>query len=612
MEEAGNARIPATASLVEIATQRLCSDPSDGDEPCRMQLLCAMCGRAGGPEIERVCRQQPQQLQQPETVAGSGSAAEQLDCLKFSGRGGTCLVMTPAVVVIDAVSVIRASQRAAVVPGAGLTNPIRPLQGPVCSACRTGGGGGGAGGGGGGGGGAAGGGGGGFSGPDGERDDCPLLPSDTVSESDPLETRHVGLLREMQALRLTPSLACPGAGTGVVLSTPCACAARLAAPCTNGHASTMQKQSMHSSATARPPLCIVFGHAAPPPACEPAAGVRAPVSSSSIRGSAVDPAAAVHGSYEIWIVDSRAHHMCRLMADGCVRRGVVGQSFYTNNTYACAPAPAPASTALSPPHRSSCFVCCTLLEPDDDGHDCVVAPAGCGMLKKKPRLHGRDAGVYLAGHRQWAHAECTVACESRVSPLCQRDCPRLNTSVSTVFDHSPRFENVCAACLQAKGRPSAGGPRATPRPASSSSSQSQSPLRCDMLEPAASTTATHRREGDRATSGKRTPGANWLSAEASMRKRAAVNAAKQRMTPKERQAAASSQMQFPVDKGGVFLDKKNGCWYTLDSEGENRGPVCGQPYWDPFFGERRTWDTIGERTRAILAAEEDAAATHDV
>jgi len=621
------ARIPATTSFAELATARLCGGGDggvDASEPCRMQLLCTSCGAAVALDIDRVCSQQQQQQQQQEQEPRSGSAggaAALLDCMKFKGGAGACYVMTPAVVVLDAVSVIRASQRVAVVPGAGLSNAIRPLQGPACAACRSsassstghrrdaGGG----------------------IGDAGERDDCPLLSSaaTAAAEDSLLETRHTDLLREMQALQMAPSPAHPDAGTGVLLNTPCACAAHGAAPCSNGVVSTMHKQRTPTTATTAAPVSIVFGHTAPPHAAAPVAGVLGAGGQSSTL-----PAARVsaQGSYEIWIIDSRTLDMCRLMRNGRVHRGMAGQCFYTDNTHACAPVPAPVPApvaggsdgggasaaagcpprtsqppqALSPPRNSSCLVCCALLDPDDrDGVDAV--PAGCGLNLQARQPRRGDKVVYLAGHRQWAHLECTVSCEHGAALACLRHCPRLNTSVSTLFDHSPRFENVCVACMRVKQLPAALPEALAPPPPRAS------PWRRATLEPASTTTTTTtsslnsgnssgRNSNSNSAPGKRPSDATWLESQGTMRKKAALNIVRRNMTQKERDAEASKAFKFPVDLGGIFLDKKTGCWYTLDSNGENRGPVCGHAYWDPFFGERRTWDTIDERNQAIKEA----------
>ena len=40
------------------------------------------------------------------------------------------------IIVIDAHALLLATQREAVMPGVGLSRPIRPPQGPVCAGCR--------------------------------------------------------------------------------------------------------------------------------------------------------------------------------------------------------------------------------------------------------------------------------------------------------------------------------------------------------------------------------------------------------------------------------------------------------------------------------------------
>jgi hypothetical protein len=90
---------------------------------------------------------------------------------------------------------------------------------------------------------------------------------------------------------------------------------------------------------------------------------------------------------------------------------------------------------------------------------------------------------------------------------------------------------------------------------------------------------------------------NWLSGACLLRKKAAMNLAKQKMTQKQREA--SEVYVHPVDKSGVYNDKIQGTWYTLDTQGENPMPVCGLPFWDTYFNDIRTWSTLGERAQAI-------------
>jgi hypothetical protein len=92
---------------------------------------------------------------------------------------------------------------------------------------------------------------------------------------------------------------------------------------------------------------------------------------------------------------------------------------------------------------------------------------------------------------------------------------------------------------------------------------------------------------------------NWLSGACSLRKKAAINLAKQQMTQKQRDA--SEVYVHPVDKSGVYNDKIQGTWYTLDMQGENASPVCGLPFWDTYFNDIRTWSTLGERAQAIAS-----------
>jgi hypothetical protein len=53
------------------------------------------------------------------------------------------------------------------------------------------------------------------------------------------------------------------------------------------------------------------------------------------------------------------------------------------------------------------------------------------------------------------------------------------------------------------------------------------------------------------------------------------------------------------DLSGVYNNKVDGTWYTLDHNGENQSPVCGQPFSDPYFDGIRTWETLDERSQAI-------------
>jgi len=39
----------------------------------------------------------------------------------------------------------------------------------------------------------------------------------------------------------------------------------------------------------------------------------------------------------------------------------------------------------------------------------------------------------------------------------------------------------------------------------------------------------------------------------------------------------------------------------LSRNGENHAPVCGEPFYDPYFKCVRTWETLEERSQAILS-----------
>jgi len=98
------------------------------------------------------------------------------------------------------------------------------------------------------------------------------------------------------------------------------------------------------------------------------------------------------------------------------------------------------------------------------------------------------------------------------------------------------------------------------------------------------------------TENKRPCNGNWLQSASHLRKVAAINLEKNKKTQKERD---SEVFVFPVDKSGVYNDKINGTWYTLDKMGCNRAPVCDLPFWDEYFKEKRTWSTLDERGKAI-------------
>ena len=59
------------------------------------------------------------------------------------------------------------------------------------------------------------------------------------------------------------------------------------------------------------------------------------------------------------------------------------------------------------------------------------------------------------------------------------------------------------------------------------------------------------------------------------------------------------QEEWVKDLGGVYNNKEDGTWYTLDHNGGNPSPVCGQPFSDPYFDGIRTWETLDERSQAI-------------
>ena len=156
-------------------------------------------------------------------------------------------------------------------------------------------------------------------------------------------------------------------------------------------------------------------------------------------------------------------------------------------------------------------------------------------------------------------------------------CPRLNTFVSTQFDNTPRFENICVACLAPTFK------QALAKPATTKSR--------------VGTGGQKNRESD-GSSKRKVEGENcWLSDAGSMRKKAALNLAKMGMTVQQR--ASADAYVFPTDLSGVYNDTVRGTWYSLDKDGNNPTPVCGLQFWDTYFNDIRTWDTLGEREQAV-------------
>ena len=132
----GAHRVPAQTSYATIAANRLCGiDPdyfglasrsaSPLVGPCPLPLLCTRCGSNKKLTMQKVSRKQ------------DGDTDDRLmeNQLQFKttpisgGDDGRRLLVPPDVIVIDAVSHIKASQCEAVMPGVGLNGPIRPLQG---------------------------------------------------------------------------------------------------------------------------------------------------------------------------------------------------------------------------------------------------------------------------------------------------------------------------------------------------------------------------------------------------------------------------------------------------------------------------------------------------
>ena len=99
-------------------------------------------------------------------------------------------------------------------------------------------------------------------------------------------------------------------------------------------------------------------------------------------------------------------------------------------------------------------------------------------------------------------------------------------------------------------------------------------------------------------SGKRLVQPNWLSEATSAKQKVESDAA---LAHKTLLNGGVAEETWVRDLGGVYNNKVDGTWYTLDCNGGNPSPVCGQPYADPYFEGVRTWETLEERSQAILS-----------
>jgi hypothetical protein len=613
--------------------------------------------------------------------------------LGFTTPGGVSHVIMPPFIVLDAVSILRASQHEAAVPGAGLSSPIRPLQGPICTRC--------------------------YKKQNGQAqlanapptvheaslhpfhydeaaassststDDTCMGAASSSSDSTTsattttsnFEASHIDLLESVRAMAITQTV-----------YTQCACSDGTNTPCQNTYTTivskdptttttttttTTQDPSSSSSSSSSPTetptenVSVIYGHVKTHPE-QQQQQQQQPGSGSSEAA----PALLCDAVYQICVVDTRYHTLCSLDTTGKIKRGVTGQHHYIDMSRACAAAPvvvtavpvaAVAATAtihaphhnhrtapvpaiathlsfglvpavpLVPRPQTSCFVCSTLLDECDEDRRTSSASNGIittttvanttattttATTKHRPNRH---TNVYLRTHYNWAHKDCVVPCERSVRGVCVGPCPRLNTFVSTMFDGSPRFENVCRKCAEFDDAPQAPAfVKDFSSPAFSSSASSNAfvpdipfapprmqPASLVAMKPTPPCSPTHTQPTAAAlydnpmsptrkhTTTKRAQPTDWLSTEATIRKKAAKNAAMRNLTSKERAAAQASTFTFSDDKSGVYTDKKHGTWYCLDVNGENPTPVCGMAFSDPYFKEQRVWDTLEQRKQAI-------------
>jgi hypothetical protein len=653
-------RISSKSSYTQIAVARLCSTSHSAVGKCALSLLCTKCGVKQTLRMYGVSR---------DSVRGAQDDTTMADELLLQTAQGTPHIVMPPVIVLDAVSIIRMSQREAVLPGAGLSGSVRPLQGPICTTCQK------------------------LSDPkstlsdvehqtendaDDEREDSPLLsPSESAALNDThaymkkspttagFVDRHIGLIESIRKMVVTPNAQKFASSAGdVLMRTDCQCGDAMESKCANSYNTTMTKkmrrevlsdttsQSLSSLRTTGQceRFATVFGHVGN-------------VDDLAVSGVGLKPIAnmAEDTLYEMCIVDTRAQRMCALSQElGVVNNGIIGQHNYFNPYRACTIAPVVAiavpvsnidfgtdnsdvpvltthvsvgvvaSVPLVPPTKTSCFVCCTLLDEADE----VGIPVGSIFPGGGKKNRHRHTNIYLPSHLNWAHKDCTVQCERNLPGICTGYCPRLNTFVSTAFDGSPRFENVCPSCMFSSDYPEVpafSGSFSSPtfssstdvsfpppgmqpaslmqafthapfpkmEPASLTRSFTHAPF--PAMEPASLTRSfTHTpytTPSSPNNPNKRMRGPNWLVNASTLRKKAAVNAANSHLTKKEIEAKGVST--FPIDKSGVYTCKSSNTWYTLDSEGKNPGPVCGMPFNDKFFGSIRTWETLQDRERAM-------------
>jgi hypothetical protein len=649
-------RVGSGSSFATMAAARLCGNDMSASTGCELTLLCTQCGVQPTLHMKNISY----------TPSGVHNGSALGDQLKFTTTRGMSQILMPPMIVLDAVSVLRASQREAVLPGTGLSGPIRPLQGPICRGCECD-----------------------------KGYECDIDQSVSTDRSvgsgsslnsspkcisytmSPSETNdfaegHSELLEDIKRMNLGPTPGCSTGPSALVLRRDCRCrSSTSASPCVNRDESHMMptqpvpgNNANESHMMPTQPVTgnnanitssrvnsfsLVVGFVA-------AAGLvgvehedtTGPVEQDDVGGEWVDESATSLGeAYEICIVDTRYQHMCRLSrgASGSepvfLKDGIAGQFHYQDHSNTCAPdvcvvaahevdsssnQERPATTAcmvnahvvnpmygrtkLSPPRHTSCVVCCTLLDTHDGNVD--TGPFVGGSLGVHPN-------IYLPAYHNWAHYDCTVPCERKISGVCMGQCPRLNTFVSTMFDISPRFENLCPPCIR-HGDPSSVSDFSSKfkPPAYSSSSGVSCNLGSDTYFNSASYAPsmleepTELRMDSRPTISLHTPStfkkhppnksspSNWLSAASVVRKKAALNIPDSKLTPKqlkERRAASA----FKVDKSGIYTNKKHDSWYRLDEDGNNPSPVSGLPFFDEVFGEVRVWSCLQEREREVAS-----------
>jgi hypothetical protein len=540
-------RVGSSSSYAMIAASRLCGRHV-GLGGCALTLLCTQCGIHPTLQFLHITSREPNEL-----PVGSVQDIDEIQLTTVDGRSR--LLIMPSSIVLDAVSVIRASQREAVVPGAGLSGPIRPIHGPTCQNCDS------------------------FA---------------TARSATDIEPSFKKLLRSMQQS--------PSDSSETRLYTGCDCHTDPSSHCSNHRVSNVQTLS---TAVPESSFSRVFGHTTPSHE-DALAGV----------GEDMRPST----PYGVYIVDTRVQRMCRLSQSDntpsssiLIKDGAAGQFHYKDASNTCATGPGVAqsiqtgtvgrigaSTMLKPVRNTSCVVCCTLLDDVSDlGLHDGDADISAGCTFRGVNAIGRNgSSVYLESLHNWAHYDCTVTCEKKFA-ACMGRCPRLNTFVSTMFDGSPRFENVCPECMRydnADPFPAFSNNFKSPAFSTSSATGGYAPR---VGVPSASHIEKTR---GNIPSLKRGISTNWLSTASTMRKKAAVNAANGKLTVGQRkQQCAIAAQEWAQDRSGIFCDKKHTSWFSLDSDGKNPSPVSGMPFFDEYFGELRTYDNVQQRDRAIAS-----------